>query len=77
VPVYATVEKDENVSIAFAGRAHNDLAKVLLEIFLAAFLIRFARSALGSRQAPMNAIERCSFSVRRRLSSFSFWHVPG
>jgi hypothetical protein len=31
LPVYATVEKDENVSFAFANRAHNDLAEVLLE----------------------------------------------
>jgi O-antigen ligase len=47
VPVYATVEKTEDIAEGYANRAHNDLAEILLEtglpgaLILAAFLIWF------------------------------------
>lgn len=65
VPVYATVEKTENVSVAFANRAHNDFAEILLEtgipgaILVTAFLVWFARHAYAVWSAP-NSEERDS-----------------
>jgi O-antigen ligase len=51
VPVYATVEKDKDVSAGYANRAHNDLAEVVLEAgvlsiaLILAFLAWFAPRA--------------------------------
>jgi O-antigen ligase len=43
VPVYATVEKERDVSVGYANRAHNDLAEFILEsgIFSIALLLAF------------------------------------
>lgn len=74
VPVYATVEKNENVSLAFANRAHNDLAEFLLEtgipgaILVIAFLVWFARHAYAVWSAP-NSEERDSELLLQRAAT--------
>jgi O-antigen ligase len=61
VPVYAAVEKDTDVAIGFANRAHNDLAEIALEtgvfsiLLLLAFFVWFLPRAYGVWRRPPHA----------------------
>ena len=89
VPVYATVEKDKDVGIGYANRAHNDFAEIFLEtgvlglILLVTFLVWFfprAYEVWGQRKFnghdPQVLLQRASAIIIFCLLAHSLVDYP-